>query len=278
MDHRCFNEWKSPKDETWAQFFRCPQYYLIRFNELADFTLSNDMSRLDIHPVPGVAQDVVDHLDKNFVMPLALSHQNKLLLHASAVEVHGHAAVFLAESGVGKSTLAAYFASHGFPFLTDDVVEIEHCESGYHVKPGHGSIRLWEYSEQELAAVESEFSSMSTASGKTRFLASNPKVFSDQPKRLQNTYILDPAHSNSITIQGVSGSQVVTSLLQNCFLLDVEARSSLASNFENLSRLAALPGYFRLSFPRDYSFLPQLCDQIVAHMLSTRVELDRIPQ
>ncbi|MFK8046809.1 MAG: hypothetical protein AB8B81_00105 [Halioglobus sp.] len=248
----------------------------MRFIDLADFSLSNDMSRLDIHPVPGVAQDVIDHLEKNFVIPLALSHQNKLLLHASAVEVHGRAAVFLAESGVGKSTLAAYFASHGFPFLTDDVVEIEHCESGYRVRPGHGSIRLWEYSGEELDALEIGFSSMSTASGKTRFLASKPTVFCDQAKRLQNTYILDPTHSDSITIQEVSGSQVVTSMLQNCFLLDVEARSSLTSNFENLSRLAALPGYFRLSFPRDYSFLPQLCDQIVAHMLSTRVELQRI--
>lgn len=260
----------SPDGEIWARFFRCPQHYLIRLIDLADFNLSNDMSRLDIHPVPGVAQDAVDHLHQNLVIPLALSHQNKLVLHASAVEVHGHAAVFLAGSGGGKSTLAAYFASHGFPFLTDDGVELEDGDSGYQVRPGHGSIRLWEYSEDELEAVESRFSSIAASSGKTHFLPTDEAVFCDQPTRLQNIYILDPGHSNTSSIHAVSGSEVVASLLRHCFLLDVEARSSLTSNFENLSRLATLPCYFRLSFPHDYNFLPQLCDQIVAHMLSTR--------
>jgi len=45
-----------------------------------------------------------------------------LVLHGSAVEKDGVAYVFVAESGVGKSTVAKILEEQGFQHLTDDVV------------------------------------------------------------------------------------------------------------------------------------------------------------
>jgi hypothetical protein len=45
--------------------------------------------------------------------------------------------VFAAESGRGKSTLAASFAVNGFRFLTDDGLVLEPAGEGYAVLPSH---------------------------------------------------------------------------------------------------------------------------------------------
>ena len=43
-----------------------------------------------------------------------------LPLHAGAVEVNGRAFVFIAPTGTGKTTLVAYLAHKGYPYISDD--------------------------------------------------------------------------------------------------------------------------------------------------------------
>jgi hypothetical protein len=50
-------------------------------------------------------------------------------------------------------------------------------------------------------------------------------------------------------------------------LLDIEARDMLARHFDDLSRLAELPIYFRLDYPRSYEALPTVRQAIVRHAL-----------
>ena len=55
-----------------------------------------------------------------------LCHQRGLLpLHASAVAYQGGVAAFLANSGHGKSSMAAHLAGRGFPVVADDVCLVD---------------------------------------------------------------------------------------------------------------------------------------------------------
>ena len=46
-------------------------------------------------------------------------------LHSGAVEANGKAQLFLASTGAGKTTLTAYLAHRGYPYISDDCVLVD---------------------------------------------------------------------------------------------------------------------------------------------------------
>lgn len=67
-----------------------------------------------------------------------------LPLHACCVEIGGRAIAISADSGIGKSTLAAAFVRHGHRVLADDVTVVDaHAPAGPLVLPAFPRIRLW---------------------------------------------------------------------------------------------------------------------------------------
>ena len=167
-----FHVWSFPDGTVWTYFYRNGSDYLLRFPDLADFEVSADGHSVRCWPVPGISEYTVDHLYLNQVLPLVLSRQGKFVFHASAIEAGSGALVFMGESGRGKSTLAASFATHGFRFLTDDGLLVEEANGGYRVLPSHPSIRLWEDSEDALVAEEVPIAPPVQYTSKARFLAS----------------------------------------------------------------------------------------------------------
>ncbi len=74
-----------------------------------------------------------------------LIHQRHLLpLHANAVEIDGRIVAFMGESGVGKSTLAAWFADKGYALIADDVAVVDFESDVPMIRPGLPRLRLWE--------------------------------------------------------------------------------------------------------------------------------------
>ena len=122
-------------------------------------------------PAPGVTSPTVEHLYLNQVLPLALSRQGKLVLHGSAVDIAGQGVAFLGESGRGKSTLAASFATEGTRFLTDDGLLLEWVDGRCMIIPSHPSIRLWEDSQEALVNSSAEMAPAVSFTSKARFLA-----------------------------------------------------------------------------------------------------------
>jgi hypothetical protein len=97
-----------------------------------------------VEPLPGVPERNV----RLFLLGSAFGailHQRGLLpLHANAIDIDGKAVAFMAESGGGKSTLAAWFHDQGFPLLADDVCVVQLDEGGGAVAcPGLPRLRLW---------------------------------------------------------------------------------------------------------------------------------------
>jgi hypothetical protein len=260
-----FHEWAFPDGTLWTQFYRTDTGYLLRFPDLADFEVSADGCAVRCWPAPSISEATVQHLYLNQVLPLVLSKLGKLVFHASAVEIDGVAVAFMGESGRGKSTLAASFATGGFRFLTDDGLMVEACGDGYRIMPSHPSIRLWQDSEAALIAPDTPTAPTLEFTSKSRFLAGETIPFCDSPRPLRRVYFLGDGSAPEVMFQRMRPAEALIELVKHSFLLDIEEREMLAAHFDELSSLANLPIYYRLDYPRRYEDLAAVRQAIIEH-------------
>ena len=263
-----FHTWTFPDGTLWTAFYRTNDGYLLRFPDLADFQVSADALHVTGFPVPEVSDATVQHLYLNQVLPLVLSKQGKLVFHASAVEVAGGALAFAAESGRGKSTLAASFAVSGFRFLTDDGLVVEPTADGHRILPSHPSIRLWEDSEVALVAPGVRTAPALPFTPKSRFLAGDEIRFCDQPRPLRRVYFLGNGKVVTLAFQRLSAAEALVEWVKHSFLLDVEEKPRLASHFDQVAKLANQPIHYRLDYPRRFEDLACVRAAIVEHAQS----------
>lgn len=261
-----FHTWDLADGATWTAFHRRGRDYLLRFPDLADFHVAHDGRSVVACPVPDVSAGTLDHLYLNQVLPLALSRQGRLVLHASAVELGGFGVAFSGASGRGKSTLAASFATAGYRFLTDDGLQIEWHDGLCFATPSHPSIRLWQDSQEALNVHDAEHAAPVDYTPKARLLAGDHIAFCDQARPLRRVYFLGDGSAMTLSITPVPPAEALMALVKASFLLDIEERQMLAWHFEEMVRLAALPIYFHLDYPRRYEDLPRVRDAIIDHV------------
>ena len=265
-----FHHWIFPDGTVWTLFYRLDSGYLLRFPDLADFEVSRDGRTAVAWPVAGVSLGTVEHLHLNQVLPLALSRQGRLVLHASAVAFNGIGVAFTGESGRGKSTLAASFATKGARFLTDDGLQLDWLDGQCQITPSHPSVRLWEDSQEALIPQAVNLAPAVEYTTKARLLASDEMAFCDQPQPLRRVYFLGEGVAPSLIIDVVRPAEALVELVRNSFLLDIEEKELLAWHFDEMVRLAELPIYFRLDYPRRYEDLPLLRQAIICHALEDK--------
>lgn len=239
---------------------------MLRFPDLADFEVSSDANTVFCWPAHDVTEETARHLYLNQVLPLALSKLGKLVFHGSAVEVGGTGVAFVAESGRGKSTLAAGFARSGYRFLTDDGLVVEARDDGYVALPSHPSIRLWADSEAALMAAGARTAPALSYTSKSRFLAGHDICFCNAPRPLRRVYFLGDGSAGTVTIQPMREAEALVEWVKHSFLLDIEERALLGSHFDRVAKLANQPIHFRLDYPRRYENLPGVRQAILDHM------------
>jgi hypothetical protein len=261
-----FHRWTFPDGTVWIEFLHLPNAYLIRFPGLADFEVSADGGRTESWPAPGVQPATVENLYLNQVLPLALSRQGKVVLHASAVEMDGRCVAFVGASGRGKSTIAASFATTGMRFLTDDGLQLEWREHHLIAVPSHPSIRLWDDSQTALIGETQEAAAPVEYTSKARFLASQTLAHCEEPRPLHALFFLGSGESAAISIARMKPPVALVDLVRHTFLLDIDEQEMLAAQFEELSRIANLPIHYHLDYPRRFADLPRLREAIVRHV------------
>lgn len=273
MTQAPFHQWVFPDGTEWTLFYRLDSGYLLRFADLADFAVTPDGCTVTAWPAPGVSQATVEHLHLNQVLPLALSRQGRLVLHASAVEIDGAGVAFIGESGRGKSTLAASFATTGARFLTDDGLQLDWQGGLCRITPSHPSVRLWEDSQEALISQAVALAPAVDFTPKARLLAGDGLAFCDQQQPLRRVYFLGDGTAPSLTIEPVRPAEALMELVKNSFLLDIEQKELLAWHFDEMVRLAELPIYYRLDYPRRYQDLPRVREAIIRHATEEPNEL-----
>jgi hypothetical protein len=264
LPEKAFHRWALPDGTEWTQFHRHGSGYLLRFPGFADFEVSADGSSVQGWGVPGIGQATVQHLYLNQVLPLALSRQGKLVLHASAVKLGNLGVAFIGASGRGKSTLAASFATTGTSFLTDDGLQLEPEGASFAMLPSHPSIRLWGDSQQAVVGPGARTAPPLDYTQKTRLLAGPDIAFYPSAAPLGAVFYLGCGTARMPVIERLSPAAALDQLAKNSFLLDGSETQALTHRFDGLCRLAALPIHFRLDYRRHYADLPLVREAIAA--------------
>jgi hypothetical protein len=262
-----YDRWVTPDGEVKAEFHRLPKGFLLRFPDEADFAIDLERGLASGWPAPETAPDHFDSLFHHGVVPLVGNHLGGLFLHGSAVAIGGRAVAFLGLSRSGKTTLAGALAKAGYPFLTEDVIDLRYSDGAYWLQPKRSKLRLFVDSAAYLLGCEftdaEEDDKHSIAGG-------DELPFSDAPCPLARLYLLGGDSEAALAINPLEGPAALTQLLPHAFLLDVEDKPRLRAHFGRIAELSERIGCNALDYPRQYGELPA----VVAAIL-TDIELDR---
>ena len=230
--------------------------YVLRFEDGACFEVDPEAGTVT-HPRPLDGLSRHQLLDQ--VLPRVLEHLGHLMIHGSAVAAPGGAVVFVGETGLGKSTLAASFQRVGTGILSDDCMRLTiDPDGGVSCVPTYRSLRLWPDSADTLmGAARSE--PMSAGSAKRRVdLPPDPIT---APARVGAICLLSEPKTTSaeIRISSVAPATAVSLLLAQCFRLDPTDPDSTKRTFERCADIVERVAVVELSYPRDYDRLSEVC-------------------
>ncbi|MEP3052411.1 MAG: hypothetical protein ABJP48_06650 [Erythrobacter sp.] len=254
-----YDRWVLPDGEVRAEFHCRINGFLVRFPGEVDFEIEAETLAVKAWPVDAENALIAETLFKNAITPILVNHQGGLSLHGSAVSCEGGAIAFLGISRSGKTTLAGAFAKFGHPFLTEDVIELVWERDRYWVQPKESELRLFRDSadflmgEQENWQHDDEKQSIET---------SDLLPFCENAVPLCGVFILGDDEPNEISLAGLEPQQALAQILPHSFILDVEDKQRLKSHFSRLGDFAQRCDCFSLDFPREYSQLEKIVDQI----------------
>ena len=129
---------------TYYAFARRDGRLVMRFHGALELDCDPGLTEGTAHVHPGFDPDVLGVLLPGTVMAARLIIDERLVLHASALQVGRSAVAFVGSPGMGKSTLAGLGMTAGYPLLTDDVLRADVGDGGVRVWPGASEVRLRE--------------------------------------------------------------------------------------------------------------------------------------
>ena len=214
----------------------------------------------------------VRHLLLDQVLPSISSGAHGSGLHASAVVVGGEAIAFAGKTGLGKSTLAASFATAGFPALTDDCLLVKDGGGQFLAVPTYSSLRLWDDSANALGGLGRRGHQVASYSQKRRLNGSTSTIpFCDDPAPLRCVYLLETRVARRRSpIESLSERDAFIALVRLAFRLDPYDRVQLANEMDCLARLSRAVSVRRLHVPRRLDNLSSVQQAVLLDLQKIR--------
>jgi hypothetical protein len=117
--------------------------WVVEFPELAEFRINTSATAVSVATRAGTPAFTVRHLLLNQILPLVLSRQGRMVLHAGAVAINGRVTAFVGPTQSGKSTLVAACGRAGAEVVSDDCVVVYRQGDHWMAVPSYPSLRLW---------------------------------------------------------------------------------------------------------------------------------------
>lgn len=266
-----YHHWRFPNGEITLSFAREGSGFWLRFPNLADFLVSSDASNVVCTPTAGTPKRTLRHLFLNQVLPLALSQQGRLILHASTIVAGQGAVAFVGPAGHGKSTLAAALAERGLPVLTDDCLLLDERGRDLIAAPSYGGIRLWPDSVEALFSEPPPSTAVAHYTHKKRLYPHRRLIpFCRRSVPLHRIFVLNPVEMVDVpapvAVTRLSPRAAFLELVRYAYRMDVADREKLVRDVDLFGRVAVRPLFFLLTFTRDLLRLVDLRDAVLRHI------------
>lgn len=247
--------------------FKIDGAYVLRWEELCDFEVPTDGSRIVCHPWPGVPWGEVNPFIQGRVIPLALNFQRAVTLHGAVVAVDGGAVALLGTSGTGKSTLSATFHALGHSLIADDLVAVWQDKDRPMVQLGPNHVRLdersMEYMESRSDAPLQAFPDYD----KTRVVLRSGDAGLAAGIPLRTIYLLERVGPDELKGPEIVALPLVESLptlMQNISNKTILDKKRLGEQFELVTSMINKVPVRRLRYPSGMERLPEVCKAVDA--------------
>jgi hypothetical protein len=266
-----FHHHEAANGKVWLTLARQEQGYLLRYTVFADFIIPYDGTRVHCQPRPGVPAETIRHLLLDQVMPLVVSRRGGPVLHASAVAGPEGAIGFIGDTGLGKSTLAASLTKRGLRLITDDCLVLREQDGGFVALPTYPGLRVHKRSLDALLGTGLALPEVAHYTDKKRLGPDNTNLgFTHQPALLRRLYFLGAASPDSrnsescVEFSRMPQGRALVELIRTSLRLDCQDHKRLQLEFENCEHLIRSIQLEKLTFPRNFDLLPDVCEAILS--------------
>jgi hypothetical protein len=234
-----------------------------------EFLISPDGRQIAARPLRGGTVEGFHAYLLGQVLSVALIRLCLDPLHATVVTIDGGAAVFLGNSGFGKSSLAAAFIAAGHRLLTDDLLVVTDGAAGLTAHPGPPRLKLYPQSARRLLP-DARGARIMRSTAK-RLFPLHAGQTAPGPVGLRAIYVIAPPSSGSaavrrVTIRRLGERRACLALIRNTFNVSVCDRPRLQRQFALSARLASSVVVKSLSYPRSFAALPDVRAAILADL------------
>jgi hypothetical protein len=243
-----------------------PTSLALAFGEIASFRIDfaeRSVSLASTHPDADPA--TIDHLLNDHVAPRIIAQLGALVIHGSAVMIGGRLAIFMGNTGAGKSTLAASLLKRGHQLLGDDAVVITRADAGWVGESVYPSLRLFPESITQVFAESVDTDAMAFYSDKRLVRADALIAAGPVDVPLGMIFVLtDGEDGVSHTTLGFADACMM--IVENSFTLDPDDPVAAADRMAKAAGLAAAVPCHALAYPYDFAILGDVCRHVAALM------------
>lgn len=257
-------------------FYRLEACDVLHFPGIADFFAWPE--RVECLPSPPVDYALIETFLFGGLLPYCMEARGAPVLHASSVAVDGGIAAFLANSGGGKSTLAAAMVKAGLPLVGDDILPIRKLEGQFLGYPSFPVLRLYDAQAQYLLGHSDGLPRLNDYVDKYLVSPGRDGVgsFCDTPLPLACLYLPERREASeagaSIEITPLSPQQALIELVRHTFGPRLVKAMGLApQRFALLAEAARQVPMRRLSYPNGFEHLETVREAVLADLRSTEL-------
>ena len=214
---------------------------------------------VDVTPATGVPEAVARHWLIAQALAILLFLRGAAVLHASAVASPDGVAVFLGESGYGKSTLALACVDAGFDFVSDDIVPLTLRDGVATTIAGVAQMKLTRQTARAASIPEEQLGPVHERTSKARLAP--PRVAEQRPLPVRRIYRL--ATGPDLVLEPTVPAQAILELTRFSYLVRRIDATIEAEHFRRVAAVAAVTPMRTFRRPRDLSRLAEGVELVI---------------
>jgi hypothetical protein len=253
---------------TGSSFAITAEEALLHWDEIGTFAVRRG-KEIIVDPFPEVAESLLRLPLVGVVMAVLLYQRGLLVLHATAMSLHGTAVAFLGHKGSGKSTMAAALYAQGHRLVADDVVVVDAKGAKRpKVLPAFPQLKLWPEAVVACLGEASEALPRLHPQVEKRACPA-PERFIPMPVALGHLYVLE--QGRTLEIESLRPQEALIQLIAYSYMTRF-GRQALqireAQHFLQCAALAQTVPVYRLKRPASLALLPTIARLVEAHLTS----------
>lgn len=231
--------------------------YDLHFGQSVAFRACFQSRTISLLDGADAAPSTIDHFLFDHAIPRILAASVPLVLHGSAVEIGGRIAVFIGETGAGKSTLGASLHARGHRLLGDDAVIVTEHDGAYFGEAVYPSLRLFPDSISELLGDDVATVPMAAYSDKRHVTEFRNAAAASAPLPIACIFNLATI-GDAPSLHPISPRESCMAMMDQSFALDPDDVRAASQRLAVAARLASATACYALSYPHDYACLPHV--------------------